>query len=192
MTEIGRQTITEYLNAVSAKTSTPGGGAVAAVVAGEACALIAMVVNFTRGDDSRLQEILSRVSLSRQRLIELADADSVAFDQVMRAYKGEGDLEPALINAAQVPLEVISICRSHISDIELMMDIGNANLLTDVGIAASLIQSSLQSSQLNVMINANAMTTEKNLLTEPLADLPTALQRLVDVLADMQNRLTCD
>ena len=45
--KLREQNLAAYLDALAAKTSTPGGGAVAAVVAAEACSLVAMVANFS-------------------------------------------------------------------------------------------------------------------------------------------------
>ena len=121
MTEIAQQTLQEHLAEVARKSSTPGGWAVTAAAA-EACALISMVANFTKAD---LSDILSRAKASRSRLLELADEDGVAFAAVMATYDGKGDLEPALRQAAQVPISAMEICVAHLEDLALNMGIGS-------------------------------------------------------------------
>jgi len=190
MSETYRKTVAEYLEAVAGRTSTPGGGAVAAIAAAEGCALISMVINFTKGDDHRLAEALTRSTESRQRLAELADADSVAFDAVMKAYGGDGDLQQALEMAAGVPLEVIAICEPLVADVEWLVDAGNKNLITDVGIAASLLRSGLESSELNVLINTGSMTDRGQSLKAALKRLPGLSERLTRVMTAIRSDLS--
>ncbi|MBT6582971.1 MAG: formimidoyltetrahydrofolate cyclodeaminase, partial [Gammaproteobacteria bacterium] len=61
------QNLATYLDALAAKTSTPGGGAVAAVVAAEACSLVAMVANFSKGDVAK--DIAGRAHASIANLL---------------------------------------------------------------------------------------------------------------------------
>ena len=51
--KLREQNLAAYLDALAAKTSTPGGGAVAAVVAAEACSLVAMVANFSKDETAK-------------------------------------------------------------------------------------------------------------------------------------------
>lgn len=176
MIEIAKQSLEEHLAAVTARSSTPGGGAVAAVAAAEACALISMVANFTKAD---LGDMLSRSAESQGKLLELADADGAAFDNVMAAYKGQGDLEPALHNAAQVPVDILTICASHLQDLELLENDGNKNLITDVAIAASLFRAAFEACRFNVLINVRGMQ-------EPAEDLLDVLRPIDTYMA------TCD
>lgn len=183
MTITGDQSVASYLEAIGARSSTPGGGAVAAIVAAEACALIEMVLNFTKSEDARLDGMLNRLVASREQLLELADADMHAFKRVMKAYKGEEDLQQALTSAAEVPASVIRICLTHIADAELIAELGNKNLMTDTAIAASLLQSSLDASELNVLINVKSMTGHTDDLIALLANLP-AQRRKLDGISD--------
>ena len=99
MTKIADQTLQEYLTQVAQKSSTPGGGAVAAVTAAEACALLSMVAHFTEDD---LGDLIDRTNKSMTNLLSLAEEDSRAFNLVMAAYKGDGELELALREAAEI------------------------------------------------------------------------------------------
>ncbi|MGB1685162.1 MAG: cyclodeaminase/cyclohydrolase family protein [Pseudomonadales bacterium] len=80
MSRISDQTVDGYLDAVSARRSTPGGGAVAAIVAAEACALLEMVLNFTQSEDARLTGMATRLSQTRPELLAMADRDMAAFN----------------------------------------------------------------------------------------------------------------
>ena len=147
MTEIAQQTLQEHLAEVARKSSTPGGSAVATVSATKACALISMIANLTKAD---LSDILSRAKASRSRLLELADEDGVAFAAVMATYDGKGDLEPALMQAAQVPISAMEICIAHLEDLALLAEPGNRKLTTDVAIAACPLRSALECCRFNV------------------------------------------
>jgi formiminotetrahydrofolate cyclodeaminase len=179
MTTISGQTLEQYLQAVSAKKSTPGGGAVAAVVAAEGCALIAMVVNFTK-DQSAMPDTLQRTEVSIQSLSALADADGQAFSAVMAAYRSGENLPDALRQAAGVPAQVISICRSHLDDLEILETHGNPNLITDVGIAAALLQSAVTAGEMNVLINCRELENADD-LKAAIADIPQISQQLQDI-----------
>lgn len=177
-TNLRNNTLTEYLEAVAARQSTPGGGAVAAVVAAEACGLIAMVANFSKSEESR--DIARRSQSSITRLLQLANEDSLAFQQVMQAYREDGDLQVALEAAAGVPTQVIFVCSGHIEDLAHLADRGNSNLLSDVGIAASLLQSSIGSSELNILVNM------KNLDDALCGDLKATIALIPDLNARLQ------
>ena len=179
MPDISDQTLAQYLQQISAKTSTPGGGAVAAVVAAEGCALIAMVVNFTK-DQGAMQDTLQRTKASIERLSALAEADGEAFSAVMEAYRSGENLPDALRQAAGVPAQVISICRSHLDDLQTLEKHGNPNLITDVGIAAALLQSAVTASEMNVLVNCRGLENADD-LKAATADIPQIRQQLQDV-----------
>ena len=63
--KLREQNLATYLDKLAARTSTPGGGAVAAVVAAEACSLVAMVANFSK-DATRKRYRGSRSGIHRK------------------------------------------------------------------------------------------------------------------------------
>lgn len=179
MTTIRHQTVGDYLAAVAARQSTPGGGAVAAVAAAEGCALMVMVVNFTR-EQAALGDMLARCEASISRLAALADDDGAAFTSVMQAYRAGQGLTDALTTAARVPASIINICASHIEDLEILEQHGNPNLITDVGIAASLFEAALTASEMNILVNTRELE-QPGELTAPLKNLDALRQRLQSV-----------
>ncbi|MFT7222466.1 MAG: formiminotetrahydrofolate cyclodeaminase [Candidatus Azotimanducaceae bacterium] len=154
--KLGETKVSDFTDQLAARTSTPGGGAAAALTAAQACALIAMVANFTDACDG----IKDRAVASQATLIDLGDKDATAFNSVMAAYKGKGDLESALAAAATVPSELIHISAKMTGDLEYLEEHGNKNLITDVGIAALLIHASMRASVLNIRVNTKAMKSE--------------------------------
>ncbi len=146
-----------YLDALAAKTSAPGGGFVAAISLAQAAALASMVANFTKNED--WQQELKRIADIRVRALQLAYADETAFQQVMQAYKGKDPqvLDTALKNAIAAPREVIELAQGLSDFVETLAVRGNRNLLTDAGIAASLIESAIRSSELNILVNLQSL-----------------------------------
>lgn len=180
MTNISETELHTYLHSLAAKTSTPGGGAAAAILAAQGCALISMVANFTEGE--RAATIAQRCEHSNIQLLRLADEDGEAFQQVMAAYRGKGDLQAALALAASVPAKVIEVCNGHQQDIIYLAKEGNQNLITDIGIAALSLHASLGSSMMNIRVNTRSMKTGPN---PHLADALELAQNLSTQLLDV-------
>ena len=174
--KLKEQNLKAYLHSLAAKTSTPGGGAVAAVVAAEACSLVAMVANFSK--DERSKDIARRAHASIADLLELGDQDALAFESVMKALRGEGDRSNACEQAAGIPAQVIGICLTHVEDLEYLSAHGNPNLITDTAIASLLFDSALKSSELNILINIKDVDDVPASLKAAINSVPSATNRL--------------
>jgi formiminotetrahydrofolate cyclodeaminase len=109
----------------------------------------------------------------RQRLAELGDADSQAFEQVSAAYKlprqdeaqktaRSAAIQAALQVAASVPLETARLCTSVLEIAEEAAPILNSAVISDVLVGALLAQAALESAGINVEINLAAMTDTSN------------------------------
>ena len=186
--KLREQNLAAYLDALAAKTSTPGGGAVAAVVAAEACSLIAMVANFSK--DETAKEIARRAHASIENLLELGDRDALAFDSVMKAFKGEGDVSSVCEQAADIPAQVIGICLSHVDDLEYLSAQGNPNLITDTAIASLLFDSALRSSELNILINMKGFDAIPEHLGLAINSVPGATTRLQFIASTIRTGLS--
>jgi formiminotetrahydrofolate cyclodeaminase len=149
---------------------TPGGGAAAALAAATGAALVEMVVNLTVGKSAyaehepHVQPIGEQARALRQRALALIDADAAAFDQVMAAYglARETDeekaartaaIQAATAEAARPPLEIAEVAARIIELAAALPGRSNRNVLSDVGVAASLAGSALESAAINVEVN---------------------------------------
>jgi len=161
---IAKAEIGQYIENLGAKTSSPGGGAVAAVTGAQSIGLIEMVCQFTPENETAIANIVQRTQILAPKMLALGDDDVVCFEALMASYKlpksttsekskRTQSIQVCLAAAATVPLNIIKIINGVIPDIQYLADYGNPNLITDVAIAASLGQSALTSSQLNVLIN---------------------------------------
>ena len=171
------QTLNDYLESLSSKAPTPGGGNVSAFSGVLAASLAIMVCNLTIGRkkylevESEMIEIKSELEKLKERFSDLADADNKAFDKVMEAFKlpkeTEDDkqkrkekIDAATIGAAEVPSEVITVCKQILPHINTIANKGNQNSLSDVGVAASLVDTAAEGAFLNVLINCTSLSNQ--------------------------------
>ncbi len=188
LNKLKEQNLAAYLESLAARTSTPGGGAVAAVVAAEACSLVAMVAGFSKGETAK--EIAGRAHASIACLLELGDQDALAFESVMKAFNGAGDRSSACEQAASIPAEVIGICLTHVEDLEYLASQGNSNLITDTAIASLLFDSALKSSELNILINMKNFDDIPDTLALVINSVPGATSRLQFIASSTRTGLS--
>ncbi len=196
MTELAQTSLTDYIAALAARKSTPGGGSVAAITAAQAAALIQMVANFSSDSDDLpdagqvIERVINNATRAREQFLLLAEQDMVAFQQVMQAYRGkdEAALQAALAAAAGVPITVIEGCVALLEDVTLIARIGNQKLSTDTAIAADLLASAIRSSELNVLINLKQISDPavKDGLKHSLKDVAATLDALAAIVGGIK------
>jgi len=149
--EYKNQSLDKYLDDLSAKLPAPGGGSAAALNAAMGASLISMVVNFTLGKpkyaafDSELKTILAKSEKLRKDFLRLVDLDVVAYES--------RDMRKAL----DVPLMLARLCSEAAKLCPPLIKKGNANLISDVAVAAIFFESAFVSSCFNVEINLKNM-----------------------------------
>jgi len=149
--------IKDYLNDLAAKKPAPGGGSAAALNAAIAAALVSMVCNFTVGKDKykaheeKVRAILKQSETIRKELERLVDADVDAYNKVAKAGKAVND--KILKEAEAVPEQVCKLCADGMNLCAELVDIGNKNLISDVGVAAIMFLAAFEAADLNVKIN---------------------------------------
>ena len=200
---IAKAEIGQYIENLGAKTSSPGGGAVAAVTGAQSIGLIEMVCQFTPENETAIANIVQRTQILAPKMLALGDDDVVCFEALMASYKlpksttsekskRTQSIQVCLAAAATVPLNIIKIINGVIPDIQYLADYGNPNLITDVAIAASLGQSALTSSQLNVLINLKQIR-DQTFRVQALGVLDSIpanlllLQNIVDEITEQLN-----
>lgn len=169
-----QQTISEWLDELASPSPTPGGGAAAALLAGTGAALVGMVANLTIGNP-RYAEHEAVMTAARDRAADLrveaaglAEADEAAFGAVIDAYrlpKGTPEekaqrtaaIQRALAGAAGVPLRLAAVAAEIVRLAESILDGANANVLSDVAVAADAARAALTSAAVNVEVNTAAL-----------------------------------
>lgn len=165
---------TEFIEALASKAPTPGGGGASAYAGALASALASMVGNLTVGKkkyaavEERVQAELLALEATRLRLLELIDGDAAAFAPLAAAYGMARDtdeaaaaqraaLQVALVDACEVPLEIMRQCVQVIESCVFMAKHGSVLALSDAGAAVVLAKAALLSASLNVRINIGSM-----------------------------------
>lgn len=166
MLSLRETSLGKYLDDVSSKTPTPGGGSVAAVVAALGAALGSMVTAISGGKSESLQiaELATKCASHRETFLRLSIEDQSAFDAVMLALKRSKDdpsradhVEDTVQAAAEVPLTVAQSCLDLLIILETLVPVASRHCISDVGAAAHLALAALRASLLNVHINITFM-----------------------------------
>jgi formiminotetrahydrofolate cyclodeaminase len=200
---LANETIETYLQHLANKTSTPGGGAAAGISGAQAAALLGMVAQFSQQQPALMQSVIDTCDRSAQAFMRMAQEDITGFKAVMTAYgmpatdsaskqQKQVAVQQALGAAVAAPLAMINETMDLLPLAQQLQTYGNKNLITDVGIAASLMLSCLQSSQMNLRVNLRSIKTPA-LIVRCQAQLQivqqgvTACQQLI---ADIDTSLT--
>ena len=167
-------TVSEFQEALAASSPTPGGGTASAISLGHAASLALMVCRLTKGKERWADgwEIANKVERMAGPLLvhssNLAQEDSEAFDKVMACFRmptatdedklsRTAAIDDATLFAAEVPYET---AKSAVRLLELLPDLarnGNANAVTDVGVAGLLASAAAKGALFNVEINLNSL-----------------------------------
>ena len=174
MVKIKKQKVESFIKDLSSMSSTPGGGATAALVGSFAAGLVHMVANLTigkKGYENKQKIMFRLLKDSRQfekRLMNLADEDVLAFQKVMRAYRLDKDdsqrdekIQKALMYATTVPLETAEITNDVYKLAQISLKHGNKNALSDAKTAKYLANASIKSALENVKINLKSINNAK-------------------------------
>ena len=152
-----------YLDDLAAKKPAPGGGSAAALSAAIGAGLISMVANYTVGNPAykacqdKVSDILVKVESYRVKLEELVDEDAEAYGKLSEGLKASvkdiNKVEVLYKEALRPPLEICKIASECLRLCKTIAGCGNKNLITDVAIAAILLEGAFFSAKFNVYIN---------------------------------------
>ena len=167
-------TIKEFQDALSSKNPTPGGGTASAIALGQSASLVAMVANLTIGNQkwSDGWEISDSALVLANKIIEnsgrLAKEDSDSFDDVMSAFKlpketeeqkiiRRGKIRESTLKAAEIPYNTALLALDLLKIMVPLSLHGNANAISDIGVAALLATAACKGALFNVEINLNSL-----------------------------------
>ena len=162
--------IEKFLEALASSAPTPGGGGAAALCGALGIALGNMVGSLTLGKkkyadvQEDIAELNAKAEALRAGFVALVDADAEAFAPLSRAYSIPKDdpardeiMEPALLKAAEAPLEIMRKCAEALDLISGYAAKGSALAISDAGCAAALCGAAMEAAALNVKINTKSM-----------------------------------
>ncbi|MDD4894764.1 MAG: cyclodeaminase/cyclohydrolase family protein [Candidatus Omnitrophica bacterium] len=145
----------KYLDDLAAKLPVPGGGSAAALTSALGASLISMVANFSIGKtkyakfEKELKSILEKSEKLREEFLRLADLDVIAFQS------------KNIRDALNVPFMVCRLCFEGAKLCTPLIAKGNVNLISDVAVAAILLESGFASAYINVGINLKLLGDKK-------------------------------
>lgn len=162
--------IDKFLEALASSAPTPGGGGAAALCGALGIALGNMVGSLTLGKkkyadvQEDIAELNAKAEALRAGFVALVDADAEAFAPLSRAYSIPKDdpardeiMEPALLKAAEAPLEIMRKCAEALELISGYAAKGSPLAISDAGCAAALCGAAMEAAALNVKINTKSM-----------------------------------
>lgn len=162
--------VDKFLAELASSAPTPGGGGAAALCGALGIALGNMVGSLTLGKkkyadvQEDIAEMNAKAEALRAGFVALVDADAEAFAPLSRAYSIPKDdpardeiMEPALLKAAEAPLEIMRKCAEALELISGYAAKGSALAISDAGCAAALCGAAMESAALNVKINTKSM-----------------------------------
>lgn len=168
-----------FVREVASSAPAPGGGSVAALAGAQAAGLLSMYCNLSQNREKLgdvvddLQEKGEEARFLKTKLIEAIDEDTLAFNQVMDAYrlpKGSDDektvrkeaIQKAGIKAAEIPLQT---ARGSLRVLSLVSEVagkGNPMAITDLGVANLQAFSAVTGACYNVKINLDIIKDKQN------------------------------
>ncbi len=181
----------EFGNQVRRARATPGGGSVAAAIGSFGAALVCMVTGLSlsgRRFAAIKEEMLEHrhaAENDRGVLMGLVETDSSAFDEVMALFKMPEEteaekkkkadaIEEATIKAASIPLDTMRHSFNAMIHAKAAAAKGNANAITDAGVAAHALMAAMEGAALNVRINLGNIRT-KEFVEETAAEVEKLL-----------------
>jgi len=159
------------------KSPAPGGGSVSSYIGALGAALGTMVANLSahkKGWDDRWKEFSDwavRGKEIQNRLLELVDEDTDAFNKIIEAHrlpkKSEEEqkarnaaVREATMNAIMVPFKVMETAFSGFELIREMVENGNPSSVTDAGVGALALSTCIRGAFLNIKTNAAGMNDQ--------------------------------
>ncbi len=174
-------TVHEFIRDLDSPKPAPGGGSSSAVAAAVGAALSRMVGHLTipkkkfkKLDTETQEEIIAlheTIKDEVRKLLDLVDDDTLAFNEIMKAFKMPKDteeekverkkaIEKATHKATEVPLRIARVAHGVLTRLRPLLEHGNQNAVSDIGVGALMLQAGLEGAVLNVKINLASLKDE--------------------------------
>ena len=167
-------TVKDFANEVDSNSSAPGGGSVAALASDIGIGLSRMMAHLSfgkkkyealDGDTKAEFEVkFDKLGKIRDELSKLVDEDTKSFNEFMKALKmpkstfkqtieRKKALEEATIYSIKVPYKTATLSLDAMKELEFLVDNGNQNAITDIGVGTLMLCTGLEGAILNVKVN---------------------------------------
>lgn len=202
-------TVSAFLEELSSKKPTPGGGGAAALGGAQGVALGEMVINLTLGKkkyadvEEEMQHLLIKLEDIKKEFLRLADEDARVFAPLAAAYglpsgteeekKHKAEvLETHLLAASLVPKAVMEQALEAIKVMDILAHKGSRLAVSDVGVGVTFLRSALLGAKMNVSINTKFMKQrEIAVKLDQEADMlaETGMRRADEIYANVEAAL---
>ncbi len=152
------RSVASFLDDVASERVAPSAGAVVAFEGAMAAALAEMVCHHTDDDltTDDLRAARGGLAAGRRRLLDLADEDGAAVDEVHRSFEFDTDAEAgqaALERVTEVPLLIGEACAAVSRDAATAAENGTPTARIDAVVAAGLARAATRSAARIVRAN---------------------------------------
>jgi len=162
--DFSSQNVGDFCDTISAETSAPGGGSVAAVVGAMGASLTAMAARFSKEQWEDAAGAVAQAEALKARLLPLADEDARAYETVLLALRMPRDVDvdddvrdaaigDALSRATDVPLAIAEASLDVATLACELAERGNPNLHGDAAAAVFLSEAAVRTCANLVEIN---------------------------------------
>ncbi len=199
ISDLARLSITDFLAALAAKTSTPGGGSVAALTGSLASAQLRMTLSYTLGKkkfadvEAQLQVAAHNVDGLTAEFLSLMELDRAAYESLCRFLKmapeqqaADKDFVPAALAAVEVPIKCAKAALRLIVQAAAIVEKINPSLISDLGVSVELARGVTACCELNVHINLPVLPDKK--AAADMAQEIYAIRRQATELSDQIGR----
>ena len=168
------ESIQHYLDDLASARPIPGGGSASSLSGAMGAALASMVCRLTLGKagyeevQSEVEQIVGQTEQLRARFAELLQEDIAAYGRLVAAYRipratdeerSERTIviQQRLLEAAQVPLEVVECAAYLTQHCQRIAEIGNTGVLSDILTGVALAQAAADGAASMVRINLRSL-----------------------------------
>lgn len=170
MSDLVDLTVRDFTASLASDAPAPGGGSASAAAGACGAGLLGMVVRLTLGKEKYrdawddLAPVGRLADDARERLLELVDEDTRAYDEIVAARRlpKETDEEKAARKAAidratlvatTTPMQTAEFAAKALARAPLVLAKGNPNCASDAWVAALLLGAAVKGALANVRIN---------------------------------------
>ncbi len=199
--QLSNWTISDFLRKLASEEPIPGGGSVSAMAGALGAALIVMFSKLgvvRKGVSSDDQDVLQKTAIEassyQQKLTRLITEDSLAYGEVMQAFKlpktteeeirgRQQAIQHAFQKAVETPLQILKACTECLYLVAEVAILGNPSAFSDLKVAEYLCQAGARGAIENIDINLPSIKDPQY-----LKDTQTRFSKLKDSLEEVSKR----
>lgn len=201
--------VVDFINELESSSPAPGGGSASALISTLSTALVRMVGNLTFGKKKyeelsdeikeELTENFIQLEKIKKELILLIDKDTESFLSLMRCFKMPKEtekekedrataIEKSTIESTEVPLKICELSLEILKYIEIFVEYGNQNAVTDSGVAALFATAGGKGAIYNVKINLPGIKNQ-TVVSEINHQIDKVLLEINTISSRIENRI---